>query len=105
MGKFWLFAAIAIQAVAQEVPKPETIRVDVSLVNVSFSVRDARGTPVADLTRDDFELLEDNVPQKIAFFGRQNDLPISIGLLIDASGSQEHFTRQHHHDLQEFLKN
>jgi Ca-activated chloride channel homolog len=105
MGKFWLFAAMAIQAAAQEVPRPETIRVDVSLVNVTFSVRDARGTPVADLTRDDFELLEDNVSQKIAFFGRQNDLPISIGLLIDASGSQEHFTRQHHHDLQEFLKN
>jgi Ca-activated chloride channel family protein len=91
-------------AAAQEIHQ-EAIRVDVQLVNVTFSVRDARGTPVANLTRDDFEILEDGVPQKAAFFGRQNDLPISLGLLIDASGSQEHFGRQHHADLQAFLKN
>jgi Ca-activated chloride channel family protein len=100
MPKFWIMAAIALQAVAQD-----AIKVDVHLVNVTFSVRDSRGTPVGELTRDDFEILEDNVPQKLAFFGRQNDLPISLGLLIDASGSQEHFGKQHHHDLQEFLKN
>src|SRR5260370_30563199 len=100
MPKFWILAAVAMQAAAQE-----AIRVAVHLVNVTFSVRDSRGTPVGDLTRDDFEILEDNVPQKVAFFGRQNDLPISLGLLIDASGSQEHFGKQHHHDLHEFLTN
>jgi Ca-activated chloride channel family protein len=100
MPKFWILAAIAMQAAAQD-----TIKVDVHLVNVTFSVRNSGGTPIADLNRNDFEILEDNVPQKVAFFGRQNDLPISLGLLIDASGSQEHFGKQHHHDLQEFLKN
>ncbi len=99
MVKFCLLMVVSL-ATAQE-----AIRVDVHLVNVTFSVRDTRGMPVADLTRDDFEVLEDGVPQKTAFFGRQNDLPISLGLLIDASGSQEHFGKLHHRDLQEFLKN
>jgi Ca-activated chloride channel family protein len=100
MLRFGILAAVVMQAVAQD-----AIKVDVHLVNVTFSVRDSRGTPVGELTRDDFEILEDNVLQKVSFFGRQNDLPISLGLLIDASGSQEHFGKQHHHDLQEFLKN
>lgn len=83
----------------------EPIQVDVHLVNVTFSVRDSKGMPVGNLTAEDFEILEDGVVQKVSFFGRQNDLPISLGLLIDASGSQEHYGKQHHKDLQEFLKN
>jgi len=97
MRTFCILLAFALQT--------EPIKVDVHLVNVTFSVRDSRGTPVGSLTQDDFDILEDNVPQKIAFFGRHDDVPISLGLLIDASGSQDHFGKQHHHDLQEFLKN
>ncbi len=80
------------------------IRVDVKLVNVSFAVRDSRGALVSNLDRDDFEVFEDGVPQKISFFARTTDLPLSLGLIVDASGSQEHFVKQHHHDLEKFLK-
>jgi Ca-activated chloride channel family protein len=101
---FCICVIFALRALAQDAVARDAIKVDVHLVNVTFSVRDSRNAAVGNLTRDDFEVLEDNVPQKISFFGRQNDLPITLGLVIDASGSQEHFGRQHHHDLEVFLK-
>ncbi len=82
----------------------ESIRVDVNLVNVAFSVRDANGALVDNLTKDDFEVIEDAVPQKIAYFARSVDVPLTLGLIVDASGSQEHFAKKHQHDLEVFLK-
>src|SRR5712671_6252587 len=84
--------------------EPPAIRVDVRLVNVTFSVRDTHGALVTTLTKDDFEVLDDGVPQTIAFFARSADLPLTLGLIVDMSDSQEHFMKQHRHDLQEFLK-
>ena len=80
------------------------IRVDVGLVNVGFSVRDAGGKLVTDLTRDEVEITEDGVPQKIAFFARSTDVPLNLGLIMDVSGSQQSFIKPHMHDLQSFLK-
>jgi Ca-activated chloride channel homolog len=82
----------------------ESIRVDVNLVNVAFSVRDANGALVDNLTKEDFEVLEDAVPQKIAHFARSVDVPLTLGLVVDASGSQEHFMKKHERDLEVFLK-
>jgi Ca-activated chloride channel homolog len=80
------------------------IRVDVSLVNVGFSVRDEKGNLVANLTQDDFEITEDGVPQKISFFARSADVPLTLGLIMDVSGSQQSFLKPHHNDLEAFLK-
>jgi Ca-activated chloride channel family protein len=85
-------------------PAQEPIKVDVRLVNVGFSVRNAQGALVNNLTKDDVELVEDAVPQKIAFFARSQDVPLTLGLVVDASGSQDHFSKQHQHDLEVFLK-
>jgi Ca-activated chloride channel family protein len=82
----------------------ESIRVDVNLVNVAFSVRDASGKLVDDLTKDDFEVMEDAAPQKIAFFAKSVEVPLTLGLIVDASGSQEHFAKKHEQDLEVFLK-
>src|ERR1700722_17361122 len=82
----------------------EAIRVDVNLAIVTFTVRDGNGALVDNLTKDDFEIVEDTVPQKIAYFSRSADIPLTLGLIVDASGSQEHFAKAHHHDLQSFLK-
>jgi len=79
------------------------IRSDVDLVSVSFTVRDDHGGLVDNLTKDDFEVFEDGAPQKIAFFARSVDVPLTLGLILDASGSQSHFMRQHHQDLEVFL--
>jgi Ca-activated chloride channel homolog len=79
------------------------IRVDVNLVNVAFTVRGHSGELVNDLTKEDLEVFEDAVPQSIAFFARSADVPLTLGLVVDFSGSQEHFLKQHHKDLQTFL--
>ena len=82
----------------------EPIRVAVNLVSVGFTARDAHGALVDNLTKDDVDVLEDAVPQKIAFFARSVDVPLTLGLIVDASGSQDHFSKQHQHDLEVFLK-
>jgi len=81
-----------------------SFRVGVRLVNVSFTARDARGALVTDLTKDEMEILEDGVPQAIAFFARSSELPLSLGLAIDSSGSQDSFGKRHERDLKDFLK-
>lgn len=86
---------------AQELP---AIRVNVRLVNVAFTVRDATGKVVTDLTKDDFEVWEDGQSQTISFFSRSADLPLTLGLIADMSGSQEPFVKKHEHDLKTFLK-
>src|SRR6266498_3401057 len=97
-------AALAIPLVCRaQAPLPD-IRVQVSLVNVGFSVRDEKGNLVTNLAQEDFEITEDGVPQKISFFARSTDVPLTLGLIMDTSGSQQSFIKPHHAALQEFLK-
>jgi VWFA-related protein len=70
----------------QDLPAP--IKVDVDVVSVLVSVRDKRGGLVGNLEKNDFTVLEDGKPQDIKYFTRETDLPLTIGLLIDVSGSQ-----------------
>jgi len=82
-----------------------TIRVDVNLVNLPFSVRDTRGQLVLNLTKDDIEVLEDGVPQVIKHFSQGGASNLTLGLIADASGSQKDFLKDHRRDLRDFLKN
>jgi len=86
-------------AVAQE-----PLRVAVNLSTVAFSARDSHGTLVDNLTKEDLEVFEDAVPQKISHFAKSTDVPLTLGLVVDASNSQDHFTKQHQHDLEVFLQ-
>jgi Ca-activated chloride channel family protein len=79
------------------------ISVDVNLVNTAFTLRDARGALPADLSKDAFEMLEDGVPQQVSFFARSVEVPLSLALIADVSGSQERFIKHHRRDLQAFL--
>jgi VWFA-related protein len=67
---------------------PATIKVDVDIVNILASVRDKRGGLVANLEKKDFTVLEDGKAQEIKYFTKESDLPLTIGLLVDVSGSQ-----------------
>jgi len=82
----------------------QPIKVDVKLVNVAFTARDGQGKLVENLKREDVELLEDAVPQKIEFFARSTDLPLTLALIVDVSGSQDEFGKKHKKDLEVFLK-
>lgn len=72
---------------AKPVPADEApgIKVDVKLVNVFVSVRDASGQTVPDLKKTDFQLAEDGVPQNIAIFSQESALPLSIVVAVDTS--------------------
>ena len=58
------------------------------MVTVYATVRDKKSQIVANLTKDDFALDEDGRPQAITYFARENDLPLTVGLLVDTSLSQ-----------------
>jgi len=60
----------------------------IRVVNVLATVRDKDGRIVRDLTADDFVLEEKGKPQAIRYFARQTGLPLTLGLLVDVSGSQ-----------------
>src|SRR5262249_42322098 len=60
-------------------------------VNVRFTVTDHKGHFVSDLSPDDFRLLDnDEIPEKIRYFQKQSELPLRVGILIDASASIRH---------------
>src|SRR3972149_1189485 len=83
-------AGAPVRSQEQRPPAPEQappIRVEVDLVNVVFSVTDRRSRLVTGLGPDDFRVYEDGVQQQISRFTSETDLPLRIGLLIDASNS------------------
>ena len=65
------------------------IKVNVNVVNVLASVRDKHNTLIPNLTKDDFEIYENGQVQAIKYFSRETNLPLTIGLLVDVSRSQE----------------
>jgi len=88
---FTVGAVLLAQTPPQQQKLPDdlpTIKVDVDVVNVLASVRDKRNSLVPNLEQNDFTILEDGKPQPIKYFTRETDLPLTIGLLIDVSGSQ-----------------
>jgi VWFA-related protein len=82
-----LASAVALSALllAQD---DTTLKVEVSLVNILFNVRDKKSGLVGNLNKDDFKVFEDGKEQQVKFFNRETDLPLTIGLLIDVSASQ-----------------
>jgi Ca-activated chloride channel family protein len=65
------------------------IKVSVQLINVVATVTDSRGRYVDNLKASDFTLMEDGSPQQISHFAYSNDLPVSVGIVLDTSISME----------------
>jgi Ca-activated chloride channel family protein len=62
-----------------------TFRIDVSLINVLVTVKDAEGAPIGGLEKEDFTILDGGVPRPVMVFERRTDRPLSVMLMIDAS--------------------
>jgi VWFA-related protein len=77
-------AAAGVHASRQD----QAIKVGVSLVSLYATVRDNHKGIVSNLEQNDFKIYEDNVEQKVAFFAKERTLPLTMGLLIDTSGSE-----------------
>jgi VWFA-related protein len=82
-------AGLAMPAVPQEPSQGPALKANVNLVNLFATVRDKNKRIVPDLKQEDFKIFEDNQEQKIAFFSKEVTLPITLGLLIDTSGSEQ----------------
>jgi VWFA-related protein len=84
------------QQSAQVAQKPERVEaateqsrivLDVTRVSMLFTVTDKKGRFVTDLAKDDFQVFESRRPQEILEFNAESDLPLRLGILIDASNS------------------
>lgn len=96
---------VGAQAEKPEAPKPPQrprvrqdtgdyrLSVDVDLVVLHTTVVDPKGHIVSELKRENFRVYEDGVPQEVAIF-RQEDLPLTVGLVIDNSGSMHHVKQE-----------
>jgi Ca-activated chloride channel homolog len=79
--KFLLLAALALS------PALAQFRVNVNLVRVVTTVKNSANELVGDLRKEDFQVSDNGAPQEIAVFERHSDLPLSVALLVDISGS------------------
>jgi VWFA-related protein len=68
---------------------PPTLKVSTEVVNVLAIVKDKKGHLIPDVNKEDFQVLEDNVPQEVRYFSKQTDTPLTLGILVDTSPSQE----------------
>ena len=104
VGFFALAIALSLSAAGQNSPAPvpspvapnaqpqdqsvETLKVNVEVVQLFFNVKDKHGALIPNLTKDSFDLSEDGKPQTIKYFKAESDLPLTLGILLDTSGSQ-----------------
>src|SRR6266436_5541190 len=96
IGAVLLLAAVSFSFAQQnsaQTPddqKPvDTLKVNVNVVQLFFNVKDKKGGLIPNLTKDDFEIYEDGKPQTVKYFTAESDLPLTLGILIDSSGSQQ----------------
>ncbi|MEK6287063.1 MAG: VWA domain-containing protein [Acidobacteriota bacterium] len=76
-------------AEAEPNQEEQVLKLGTQLVTVPFNVTDKKNRYINDLSKDQIDVMEDNKPQQVFSFERQTDLPITIAMLIDISGSQE----------------
>ena len=84
-------------------PQEATFSTTVKVVNVLVTVRDKQGQLVRDLTKNDFTLAEEGRAQTIRYFSPRSDLPLTLGLLVDLSGSQRTVLAEQRRASQQFF--
>lgn len=90
---------------AQDAGAPAaTLRRDVTVVSVYFTVRDGKRRLVSDLPRERFQVLEDGRDQNIRYFAHHSDVPINLGVLLDTSTGLSRLLRQEADAATEFLR-
>ena len=67
----------------------ETLKINVEVVQLFFNVKDKHGALIPNLSKENFDIFEDGKPQTIKYFKAESDLPLTLGILIDSSGSQQ----------------
>ncbi len=100
---FLLSAAAVPRLLHAQDSKDTTFTADVRVVNLFATVRDRQAKIIRDLVKEDFALEEDGHPQVIRYFSRESNLPLTLGLLVDTSGSMRRVLSQEHTASYRFL--
>lgn len=79
-------------------------RSDTREVNVTFSATGQNGGSLANLTKNDVEVYEDGTRREITHFSRDRDLPLTLGIIVDLSGSQRGLFRKNRREALAFLR-
>ena len=82
----------------------QTLKLSTRIVGVSAVVLDNRGEPVRGLAKEDFTLKEDGKEQEIRYFSQDSDLPLTLALMVDTSGSQKMFIQDESDASRKFFK-
>ncbi len=106
---FCLTVLAAAQPPKQEqeinwLPQEATLKVSTVVVNVYAIVKDKKGRLIPNLNKEDFELTEDNAPQPIRYFSRETDSPLTLGIMIDTSSSQEQMLATEQEQARAFIQ-
>jgi VWFA-related protein len=99
----WVISAVVAVMACSLLAQETVLKIDVDIVNLLFNVRGKNGGLVGDLTKDDFEVYEDGKQQTVKHFTRESDLPLTIGLLVDVSKSQESLIETEKHAAAQFF--
>jgi VWFA-related protein len=83
-----LLLAAPVFAQTPEATPTATLNITTRLVVVPVTIRDSKEHLIRNLTKDEFSLTVDGKPQPIRYFDREDDVPLTVGLLVDVSGSQ-----------------
>ena len=110
IGTVFVLTIASLHLIAQDPPTPQPpstaapsvgtvndplkLNVAVDLVNVNATVRDSAGRFLTGLTQENFTLLENGVEQKLSFFNHDVQTNLSVGVLVDTSGSMRHKLQQ-----------
>src|SRR5208337_4068522 len=78
------------QQQGQSQSQTPTIKAEVTLVNLFATVRDKDKRVITDLKKEDFKIYEDGREEQVAFFSHEVTMPITLGLLLDTSGSEQY---------------
>jgi len=81
--------ALSMSGFAQDPDQTFTLSVSAQVVTLPVTVRDSKGQLLQALTKEDFVLTEDGRPQRIRYLTVDRDRPLTLGLLVDTSGSQK----------------
>ncbi|MFB3826209.1 MAG: VWA domain-containing protein [Bryobacteraceae bacterium] len=95
---------LALLAAGLAAAQQPVIRVDVNLVRILATVKNTAGDLVGTLAKDDFEVLDNGVPQQIAVFEHHTELPLSVAMMVDTSGSTAKELRYELESVNRFFK-
>ncbi|HEY4360556.1 MAG TPA: VWA domain-containing protein [Bryobacteraceae bacterium] len=97
-------ALLCLAGLVRSQTDPAQIRVDVSLVTVASTVFDRDGAFVPGLKLKDFRVSDNGAPRELQYLWAEQDLPLTVGLVVDVSGSQRRVIEEHRAAVEQFFR-